>query len=611
MGFSFADKSSKSSKFSKSSKKSKKTKSKSSGKSRKNKKEVVPPKIDYIFWVDFEKIFPLIDFYGIIMHSPGQLETWIQISDLEPQKSKKENKSKNTTEPPSNITYIKYPCELKVSRNQPLYIFTDSIDEKLLHISFEHSGNVDILKKIEGVVEKDLEKFGSSTVCNIRNCPAYNKQSNSNLHRHRKVLLDRPISKFVINAYNWQSNAVGKVVLFGSTYGKRGYMMEIKPGRFVYQLFINSSPSYYFHIMTKSYVVAGSEEVIIEHMTKNSDRLTNMCYQVSSCFGKLVQAFGTPDYIQSMRNFIKSLKPEEEIPKTSSLMITDTFLGILMNTIYDSFTDADLPDVFFALQVLFLDTRFKFQFINVPKSKSSKYLDRCLCEKDSEEELEIEKHVEKSAVRITSIFRGFFIRKLLGYHKQTNERYLEIFNTLHKVYMTLFGVDKRVEVCVPMLRKLIFSETMATICQYYGIYHDMQSQIELKKFTGLTNAEAGDWVAITKHVFYCKSSHPVPVKIILFSNLTKYVVRVFNNDTNQEMRRFTNNVLVEDYKSNKNGYTVVSYGWAEETKSVPWKLCFITPQWGTKHVISVNESFVMQQIITDYYIPNPMNLICK
>lgn len=372
------------------------------------------------------------------------------------------------------------------------------------------------------------------------------------------------------------------------------------------QIFIKSKESYMLDLMTDSPLVVGSLELINEHMAKESEVFTELCYNVASSFGKLIQKFGTEKYMDGMRHLFSWLKPDTAVTKKESKNIQKAFLLELLDMIQSIYPVDKWYSILRALQVLFLDPTLK---LNMDMRRRSsfvpKVLDICICEVDSLDEIRLRKQKERAAVTIQAVFRRFFVRKLLRSHKQEAEDHFQIFENLKDVYNSIFSVQNRLTKCSTLLRRLILkSFKMQKLRTRYVFYEDLENVINLKSFTGRIQTYINSWVFIARYKFECDSRDPIIVKICLFCDLPRYVVRVFDNDTEKEIERYTHTVSVWAYKPNLKGYTVLCYGWSEVQKNIAWKLSFVTKKIDNDSLIDIFDNAILPHHVTDIYIPS-------
>lgn len=143
------------------------------------------------------------------------------------------------------------------------------------------------------------------------------------------------------------------------------------------------------------------------------------------------------------------------------------------------------------------------------------------------------------------------------------------------------------------------------------LYKDVQNTLCLKTCKGTVMPTENPWVPLCMITFYVNCHKPVKVRFYIFSNLTRSMIRVFDNDTNTEIKRYTHSPVIEWYEINEGGYTVFCYGWTDIPKSVEWKLCLATLKENRDDVIIIRDIPINNNNLALNYRPNVFNLICK
>lgn len=580
---------------------------------------VIPP--DPSIWIDFSNVCDHITEICIYL-KPSQFRHSFKITDLsesatdsrasgkvKSEKGAKGKDSKKTIQNgPKVITWYKNLIE---SRNQPLYIFIDSLDFKYLVISMSQVGCEKFLK--EGKIPPCLEKQPSYRVCNVDLCPHNHPH---NLQRKKTDFKScKSSSYFAILNYCWQNNKLGKLVTCISSNGMKTTILDFGPGRKVLQLWIKSDTSYVMNILSDVSIEICTTEYLYDCLCRESVCLTEICNEISSKFGRLIQKFGTSDYKEGIREYFNSY-----LPKNFALsdgvrdLFHSCFMEHFLRTVQEAFAENDWPLLLFSLKVLFLDPSLKFP-IDFKKTNIIKEDDSCVClcgKKENIFSIEEIKQRNKAASLIIAAFRTFNVKNLLKLHDQSHKQYLKVFETLKGIYTQVFGIQRRILLCNGLLRHFYLLDSNVTKYKHtYKIYKDLQHVVDRKQFKGNISTAPNSWVPITAHIFYINSPHPLTLRIELFTDLKKYLVRVFDNDNKYEIKKHTNNVCVSLYDVNESGYTVLCYGWTENAKIVSWKICFITLRERSQSSIIVSENSINKQVLIDNYIPNPFNLLCK
>ncbi|KAF2894590.1 hypothetical protein ILUMI_11583, partial [Ignelater luminosus] len=585
-----------------------------SSKESKSSKSVIPLPPDPSIWGDFNKFGPYISYLHIFFKASA-FSSHIQITDIDQNIAGKEvakgkaDKGKKGKAEETGPKLLMQNSEIQISRNEPLYIFLDSVDYKLLVINVAQMGDV---------CSSEKTKLTTETSFNEQN--AYEAKRSYQYYDLSEVMaeaqeLERPYPRVpftyvILTNYNWQTSNVGNMATFINTYGTKSMLVDIKPGRLILQMWIKSDTCFFINLMSDTPVIAGTLEDVLEHMTHESEKLQKMCHDISSTYGQLVQNFGTSKFSEALIAFSRSYLPEHQLSKKQISKIRDAFVKELVNIIQEHCLPQEIQQRVFALKVLFMNPFIKFEqpgseIKDVDRSSTDMFLS------DFHDVFEIKK-IERAAVTLQAFFKKIYVRKLKALHNQSHKDYMKIFDLLKRNYAENLSVSNRMSTGLALIRNFILSNPdMDEFKIYYSIFDDLNSTIFLQHVTGTTLASPLSWTLITRQIFYCNSPNPVLVKICLFCGLPTYMVRVFNNDTNQEIKRFTNNAIIYPYKNNAFGYTVLCYGWSISEGDYPWKLDFITLKQKISSLIIIPEITMTEHVLKQNYKPNNNNLICR
>lgn len=109
---------------------------------------------DPSMWMEFSDIQDKISHFTIYFQ-PRTFKSKILISDLNfPNKS-------------SEFNYLSHPYVLKKTRNEPIYVFMDSIDYKFLIINLAQMGNLSALEKVEEGTQLLKKKIQIKLILNL------------------------------------------------------------------------------------------------------------------------------------------------------------------------------------------------------------------------------------------------------------------------------------------------------------------------------------------------------------------------------------------------------------------------------------------------------------
>lgn len=545
------DVSSKSSK-SKSSKDSSKSSKSGSSKKGKKGKEVVPPPPDPSIWCDFNKVADYIDTIFIYFKS-SHFNLNIRITDLalteSSAKPKPEKDKKSKTNIVKESKTLIWPVKLFEYRNEPLYIFMDTVDTKFLVFSMSQVGCVQRLikpqkKRFANAPDRSMQSSGDtggrkfSSVMDILR--RLSRQSNPSIPTMQPEEEDavekeyiRPFAYFAAEKFAWESNGSDFPLVFLNTFGTQGTLFDFRKGRVLLKIWIRSDTSYILNILSDSPVVIGNMEIISEAMTRESECLIEMCFNVATSFGKLVQKFGTNEYPLALKEFYACYKPDYKLSKSETIAIHRTFVKLLVSLLAENFDIKELEECVFVLRVLFLDPKIdyenKIHDAHSVISTTNSLEDASL----TSEDVMLVKYIERSAVLVQAFFKRIYIRQLMSLHKEDNKKFGAVFSTLKKIYMTVFGVQKRLQTCPALLRRLLDSLNIPDC----PLQEDLRSVVHLHTFKGLVITASNVWIPICRFTFNVNWYEPVPVRIHLFCEIRNHFVRVFNNDTGEEIPR--------------------------------------------------------------------------
>lgn len=575
----------------------------------------IPP--DPSVWIDFNKLgLHMTCLY--IFFKLSQFNSSVKITDIGQPIGKDVGKGKSDKgkkgKGDEGTKMIIWPNLVLPNRNEPIYLFMDSIDYKLIVMNFAQVGNAKVLEIPHPQTKSwsNIPLVSSSLEFTlIRHDEQYvlDNLLKFDLSEHKFELVKPlvPLANVVIENYNWQNDKVDNAVIFLNTYGSKTLLIDVKPGRFVFRMWIKSDTSYVINLMSDSSIVAGTLETVLESMSQESERLMQMCDNISSSYGQLVQKFGTPQFCEGLRVFYNSYRPTLKLKKQEMSIVHDAFMQEFLKIIKENVSSAEFNDRLFALKVLFINPRLRYnenQEIKIDYDENS-----TIKIKDDVREW---KKTENAAVTIQALFKKLLVKKLRSLHQESHECYMKIFEALKKIYTDWFSVYGRMLYCCTLVRNLLLCNTdLAKLKPCYSIINDLNSTIYLQHFTGVIMVTENAWVPITRHVFYCNSPNPIVIKVCLFCTFPKYMVRVFDNDTTKEIYRFTNNVSVNSYDGNLTGYTVLCYGWADTAGDHQWKLDFVTVKLKASSLLIVPPVTISNHVLRQNYRPNANNQICR
>ncbi|GJQ72621.1 hypothetical protein Trydic_g1285 [Trypoxylus dichotomus] len=317
------------------------------------------PLVDQSVWVDFADVEEHINTLHIFFR-PSQFLSHVQLSDCRSYDQGKD-KFKKTEE--KNYCELKWPLSIKESRNEPIYLLMDSLDQKLLVINLCQSGHVDRIM-------------------------------------YPLLHIDEPYANAILEDYNWERNRVGPMHVFLRTIGCKSMLLYLPPGRIACKLWIWSNTAYVLNILCNVQLITGSIDNIFEAMNSESLLLGKFAQEVGTSFGNLVQSFGTPTYVDEIRKFYRIFATDLYLSKLEYREVYTEFMDILLKVRRDK-------NEAFALKVLFMDPNISYTGYKRADLTVYNYsiVEEVTDLRNSESYIEEIKMQEKAAVKIQSIMK--------------------------------------------------------------------------------------------------------------------------------------------------------------------------------------------------------------
>lgn len=150
----------------------------------------------------------------------------------------------------------------------------------------------------------------------------------------------------------------------------------------------------------------------------------------------------------------------------------------------------------------------------------------------------------------------------LNVHDPQHPDHLKVFEILKKIYKNAFSLQNRIPVCSKLIRHLLlFNNDMKSIAPHFTIFQEASTIINSTKFYGTILIPAKTWALLCRYTFYINSVSSLTVKVHLFSNISHYTIKIFNNTTGKELNKTKNCEYIGTFENNIDGYTAVCYGW--------------------------------------------------
>lgn len=567
---------------------------------------------DICFWADFNKIEPYIkevdffyklDYFQYTMKLSDRFAMKPSDEKSETKKdSKKESKksspSRQTKDPEFIDTYL-WPQKMLKSRNDPLYIFTDSVEEKFFLINFstfQVTGEIVKNERDEGTNPRTLLKAHKGYLAVEKN------------HWFRK--LEKP-----------------DYLIFILTAGTKATILEINPGRHILQIYCHSDSNCYVSISSDTIFHVGDRRKMYQLMCTESEMVDKMAKHISNSISNAFQSFGTERYSKALKFYYGSYLPfsleKKKRKKIFYQKVHEYFIKELVNSLTKIITENDLPNVLRALRVFFLNHKIGMQCYDEISVILRTLRYRSIHGEDPplESRFNFVSRKDEAASIIQSFFKMIILKKYMKMHKPQHEKHNEILQNLLKI-TELFNYNKQESLANNILRNIVKYHD-----KFYDIFYcskDFEYILQSVEFKGtLTNVKPNQWFPIIRIIINPRVGEVVLANINLFINLPRYDVRVFDNLLDKEILKVVNNVVPTRYEHTKLGYTLFCYGWTDsdtnQTKELPWTLNIITMKGQPEFQFLINEtSYTMItpptliiEELCNTYIPNSRNFISK
>ena len=563
------------------------------------------------FWADFNKMEP----YVKDVHFFYKLDYFrysVKLSDRFPPRqsndeksetnnkkdskkgSRKSSPSKAAVENSEFIDAYSWPQKMSRTRNEPLYVFADSLEEKFFLLEFStFQVSVEMLENDDNHTAIPTIKLKGNKDC---------------LSVEEHCWFRRPE----------RSNCFVRV----STAGTKSTVMELDRGRHLLRVYCHSESDCFVSISSDTVFHVGDRRRMYQLMCTESETVDQMVRHISISVGRAYQAFGTENYSGALKIYYSSYLPPIKDRKKGYKMFYDQIHGYFVDEqvqlIRKIMPEDEVPTVLRALRIFFLNHTIGLECYSAISMllKNSR-------EQNARGSLTVD---EKYAVQhnaaavIQAFFKMITIRKYLRIHNPRHEQHEQVSRSLMKV-AELYNYNKGESLANQLLRNILKHHD-----KLYDVYHcsrDFEHILQAQELKGtLTNVAANQWLPVVRLTMNPPFSQTVLASIDLFINLPKYSVRVFKNETGQEVLRLVNNVVPTRYEHEKLGYTLFCYGWSEDQtlKELPWSLNIITTKGQPVfHFLMDEESFLTINVppalameeLSNSYIPNAGNYISK
>ncbi|CAG9827117.1 unnamed protein product [Diabrotica balteata] len=565
---------------------------------------------DITEWLDYENIYQSLQLISIYYRG-SSFNVKTRVSNITNENIKKETRYPfaKKLEQLHGMEWkeVIYPVILQKRRNEPIYLFCDSLFKQSVVINLSQTINDSIFiekhkETVIGVVEPEEVECGlcpTTFLERIKKNVEPKKAVKSDVYKKVQAYSKRdiPESSIVISKFSWCSQKVNDYLGELSTTGTSSYVLNLNPGQHILMIWIQTNGSYCLQFFSNTYLCIGNLEETLTLMN-NDPLLFKYAYlKFTEDLQNLIYSFGIKDeFLSALRDFYRSYKPQNKLCKKDTNLIHDLFLKEFFEIITTRFG----PETLKAVKILLRKWQFDDTCRCVVRDPS------IFCYPLSEKENKYVEIMNKNVTKIQSFFRGVYERIMTSHHDTKSKRFSATTEILYKVCEKFDEHNKILGAYT--LCKFIENPDMKQFKQHYAWYEDKLKKLCTVQYCHMNNIEKG-WNLITRQSFLVRSGPPIKIRIHVFCDMDQYVVRVFDNDTSKEMVHYLNNVIVNEYKSNNYGYTLVAYGTSETSKTVTSKVMYACQQEGTEEMIYLTNVISKKIVFTDYYIPNHNNYI--
>ncbi|XP_065057122.1 androglobin-like isoform X2 [Rhopilema esculentum] len=416
-----------------------------------------------------------------------------------------------------------------------------------------------------------------------------------------------PPGLLIAEPYSWKSLVNGLPSLRIKTTGIKGAVLTLPPGRHVLRFMIQAPIGYHIDICSQTSFVFGEEDLIMQHLTKESISFTQ--YSINSLLGLIEVMTSFNDFAKN-RKF--NLGSEAESDWTFSRHF-EVLFSSFTNTVKTEMGNAFTAVTSFSIEALKYETALclKRHLHLVDAEKEEKTMEQRVGEEQgSEDSLSEELKRINAAAKIQACFKGHFVRLLAKAREQDSEENKIVTEQFKKI-MTV--IDTNTEYFALQVYREMFKAD-PDLYSVYPFSEDEWTRIAYADYNGgYPEQPVNSWFIVFREVFYVES--PVLVVPKLYININSCVLRVVDNDTGEQMPMVFMRVTPRVLHKNKNGYTFIA-----EARSgngpVPagkFRLRLIGATDPLPMPVKegvVNANFTTKEI-RDYYLPNRNNVIFR
>lgn len=571
--------------------------------------------VDMSFWADFNKMEPFVknvqffyklDYFQYTARISDRLDSKQGDQRSEAKKtskrgSRKSSPSRATFKEPAFSDTFCWPQTMSKTRNEPLYIFTDSMEEKFFLINFS-------------TFQVSLNSRNGGNPSNTTGVPIAENDY------------------LIIEKHNWFERAQkSNCLVLLSTAGSKSAAMELEAGRHLLRVYCRSESRCFTTISSDTIFHLGGRRWMYQLMSMESVTIDYMVKHISNAASRAYQSFGTESYPEAVKAYYESYMPSVQTINNRSKIfynqIHDYIIYEKVLLIRKIMPAGQVPDILRALRIFFFDPTIGIERLDTidmilralrEYSVSSGSAEKHPASEHSFNENSFGRNY--AATVIQSFFKMLMIIKYKTIHDPSHKEHQQVLSNLLKV-AELFNYNKRESLVNQLLRNMFRHHDR--LYDMYPCSKDFQYTLETQELTGtLANVKPNQWLPIARLVVNARATEIVNAGIDLFVDLPKHSLRVFNNESGQEMLRVVNNVVPTRYQHVDVGYTVFGYGRSEDqvSKELAWTMNIITvkgqPLCYLLHdEVPISATTVLPVLVTEEltgkYIPNKNKYVSK
>ncbi|XP_062344986.1 androglobin [Cinclus cinclus] len=427
-----------------------------------------------------------------------------------------------------------------------------------------------------------------------------------------------------VEYFSWKSVTPGELVLKMHTSATKATVVNLPIGRHILLFRVTCPIGHHIHLCTMVPCVFGEEDAVIPALQKESSRFIEQATAILKAVGNVINNFSNKDELpKSLRELEVAHCPpglhDTKIVKENIKAFSDAFWYVIEYVL----DKKDLYRYKFAFRSLTLD----FKDIGISEDdtvfsgsyRTSIFVDvtNSSIPSESSEEKSLSSwetrtptsEEEAAALKIQSIWRGTYIRKILKSREPGTKENTDVEATLKNLWAM---IELNFEQYAVMLLREMFKRNCNS-AEKFPCYEDEWCKMYYTDYAVTYSAQPPNaWFLVFREIFIVPEDMFILTKV--FTTIPSCRLHVLDNDTEEEMPLAFFKVASHVYPKNKKGYTFVAEAHTGE-QPVPggkWKLRFISSQSALPFLSreAVNNSYSTQQF-KEYYIPNSEFLLFR